>query len=284
MTPSGRAPVIDTLRVASATEVAAPSHGSDSPMPWTPSVLATSAFVVPFTRSTAAPRPGPTTVSAPTVESYWWKTWCRDDRLAEPRSPSRTAPGSMPRSGSRSTGSTGAPGRRRGSLVGGRRGQALVDDRVARQRAGGDPRELVGAGTRATVRVEPAGHDHDVAVGGHPADDRDRDPPARADLADVLPPLRVDGRAHPLLRLGDHHLERLEAGFAARDRIEVDEHPDPGAVGHLGGRARDAAGAEVLETGHESAIDEFQARLDEQLLGERVAHLNGRSLRRIVVA
>ena len=72
MTPRGRAPVIETLRVASATESAAPSHGSNAPTDWLPSVVATSARVVPLTRRTAAPRPGPATVSAPTVESYWW--------------------------------------------------------------------------------------------------------------------------------------------------------------------------------------------------------------------
>ncbi len=44
MTPSGRAPVIETLRVASATDSAAPSHGSNAPTDWLPSVVATSAL------------------------------------------------------------------------------------------------------------------------------------------------------------------------------------------------------------------------------------------------
>ena len=59
VTPSGRAPVIATLRAASATDIAAPSHGSGWPTGALPSVVATSAFVVPLMRSTAAPRPGP---------------------------------------------------------------------------------------------------------------------------------------------------------------------------------------------------------------------------------
>ncbi len=73
-------------------------------------MVATSALVVPLTRRTAAPRPGPATVSAPTVESYWWKTSWREARLADPSRASSTAPGSIPRSGRRSTGSIGAPG------------------------------------------------------------------------------------------------------------------------------------------------------------------------------
>jgi hypothetical protein len=53
--PSGRAPVIATLRVASATLRAAPSQGSRAPTDWLASVEATSAFVVPLIRITAAP-------------------------------------------------------------------------------------------------------------------------------------------------------------------------------------------------------------------------------------
>ena len=64
-----------------------------------------------------------------------------------------------------------------------------------------------------------------------------------------------DGGAHPLLGLADHDLERLHPGLAARDRIEVHEDAGPGPVGRLGRRARDAAGAEVLE-----AFDEARAR------------------------
>ena len=50
-------------------------------------------------RTIAAPWPGPATVFAWTVESYCSKTAWREARFALPRSASRTAPGSMPRSG-----------------------------------------------------------------------------------------------------------------------------------------------------------------------------------------
>ena len=142
----------------------------------------------------------------------------------------------------------------------------------------GIARHLARARRRPAVAVEPAFDDRDVAVGGHPADDRDRQAPALADLAHLGPAFREDGGAHPLLRLGDHHLERLEARLAPRDRVEVDQDPGPGPVGRLRRRAGDPAGAEVLESLDQPALDELEAGLDEQLLGERVADLDGRPL------
>ena len=129
-------------------------------------------------------------------------------------------------------------------------------------------------GVRAPVGVQPALDDRDVAVRGDPADDRDRQAPAGADLADLLPLRGEDRGAHPLLRLRDHDLERLEARLASRDRVEVDEHPGPAAVGGLRRRAGDPAGAEVLEALDQAALDELEAGLDEQLLRERVADLD----------
>src|SRR5439155_2131467 len=58
VTPSGRAPVIETLRAASATLIAAPRPGSSAATPWFASTDATSALLVPLMRSTGAPDPG----------------------------------------------------------------------------------------------------------------------------------------------------------------------------------------------------------------------------------
>ena len=167
--------------------------------------------------------------------------------------------------------------------VGGRRRDPGVDDRVARQRRGRDAGDLTGARRRPSVRVQPALDDRDVAVVGDPSDDRDRQAPALAHLADVVPALGQDGRAHPFLRLGDHDLEGREPRLAARDRVEVDHDPRPGPVGRLRGGAGDPAGPEVLEPLDEPALDQLEAGLDQQLLRERVADLDGRPLRRVVV-
>ena len=123
MTPNGRAPVIDTFRVASATLIAAPRYGSSAATPWTQSVEATRPSGVPFTRRTALPpRAGPATVLVCTVLSYCSVTQRRSAMFGEPSSPSRTRPGSIPRSGRSWPGSAGSPGagaarRRAGGLA-----------------------------------------------------------------------------------------------------------------------------------------------------------------------
>ena len=271
MTPSGRAPVIETLRVASATLSAAPSHGSRAPTAWLASVVATSALLVPRTRRTAAPWPG----SGDRVRADRRVVLLEDRpprgevRRADQRQQDR--PGvhaplrqsvADHRRGSR---------RRRRAPMGRRRGKPVVDDRVA------------GQGRRGHAGDLPAAlDDRDVAVVRHPPDDGDRQAPSCADLADNLPPVGPHDGEHPLLRLGDQHFERLEIGLAPRHRVEVD--PDPGArpVRGLRRRAGDAARAEVLETLHQAALDELERGLDQQLLGERIAHLNRRSLGRVV--
>jgi hypothetical protein len=147
VTPSGRAPVMATLRAASATLIAAPSHGSMALSAWFASVEATSAFVLPLILTTAAPWPGPSTVFAWTVESYCSKTGCRLARFAEPSSATSTAPGSIPRSGSPSEAVAGAPGAG-----------------AARRRVGGDATRSwtiaslvrAAAGMRASSRPPPA--------------------------------------------------------------------------------------------------------------------------------
>src|ERR1035437_7480911 len=97
--PSGRAPVMLTLRVASATDIWAPRYGSTALTDWLPSVVATRAFVVPLPRITAAPWPGHSTVLLWTDESYCSYTQRRLARLGLPRRATSTAAGSMPRSG-----------------------------------------------------------------------------------------------------------------------------------------------------------------------------------------
>src|SRR6185437_10850377 len=44
--------------------------------------------------------------------------------------------------------------------------------------------------------------------------------------------------------------------------------------GELGGGARDPGRAEVLDAGHQAAGEELEAALDQQLLQERVSHLD----------
>ena len=222
-------------------------------------------------------------MSAPTVESYWWKTAWRDARFGRSEQRQQDRAGVHAPLGEPVADRGGRARRRRTTAVGRRGRDALVDDGIARQRAAGIRASSRAPAAGPPVGVEAAFDDRDVAVGRHPPDDRDGQAPALAHLADGRPALGADGGAHPLLRLRDHDLERLEARLASRDGIQVDDDPRPGPIGGLGGRARDPAGAEVLEALDEAALDELQARLDEQLLRERVADLDGRPLGRVVV-
>ena len=177
----------------------------------------------------------------------------------------------------------GSAGRRGGTDSGGRASFAPVDDRLAGDGGDRDPRQLARAGARPTVRVEAALDDSQVAPGGHPPDHRGRQSPAPADLEHLREPIGAHDRAHPLLRLADHHLERRHPLLAPRHGVEVDDDAGAGAIGHLGGGAADAAGAEVLQPLDEAALDQLQRRLDQELLGERVADLDRRPLGRVVV-
>jgi hypothetical protein len=122
-----------------------------------------------------------------------------------------------------------------------------MDDRLAGQRPRRDPCEL-----RAATR------DRDIAVVRDASDDRHRETPAHGDFANVIPAVGPDDRAHPLLRLRDHDLERRHARLAKRDRVEVDGDPGARAIRRLRGRAGDPAGAQVLEALDQPTLDELE--------------------------
>ena len=79
---------------------------------------------------------------------------------------------------------------------------------------------------------------------------------------------------HPLLRLGQHDLVRRHAGLADRDLGEVDLDAAARAAGHLEGRRRQSRRAHVLDPDHGIRLEELEAGLHEELLGERVADLH----------
>ena len=156
------------------------------------------------------------------------------------------------------------------------------------RRAGSSVRRLaLDLVARALVREEP-GRDRadDLAVeeraqlagvgdladhGVHAA------PTARRRACTALEQLGPHDGDHPLLRLGDHDLPRLDARLAQRHAVEVDV--DAGAVArHLGERGGEPGGAAVLQRLDEPALDELERRLDQLLAGERVADLHGRPL------
>ena len=113
--------------------------------------------------------------------------------------------------------------------------------------------------------------------------DRDRQAPRSQTARTAGLALGPTIAQHPLLGLRDHHLERRHPG--SRRGIASRSTPIPvparSAVSEVA--QRDAAGAEVLEAHDEAPLDQLERRLDEELLGERVADLDGRPLGRVIV-
>ena len=211
---------------------------------------------MPLTRRTAAPWPGPATVSAPTVESYCSRQPGGEARFGEPSSASSTAPGSMPRSGSRSLGSIGRAGRRRGASVLGRAARP-ARGRWRRWSGAAGSGDLGASSGRprcppSTIVMSPSSVTRPMTAHGQA--------PAPADLEDVVPALRPDDRAAsaPATReimTSNGSMSGSRRGIASRST----RMPGPGSIGGLRRGARDAAGAQVLEPLDEPALDELEA-------------------------
>ena len=158
-------------------------------------------------------------------------------------------------------------------------GHRLVDDVVRLHGGRADDRALVGqtaGGDVGDALAVPPDAQH-LAVGDL-ADDGAVEVPAHAHLAHVGDLLVGDDRQHALLALADHDLPRLHVGLAQRHAVGVDVEAHVALARHLRAGAGEAGGAEVLHAHHELAVDELEARLDELLLGERVADLDARAL------
>ena len=82
---------------------------------------------------------------------------------------------------------------------------------------------------------------------------------------------------HPLLRFGQHHLVGRHALFPAADPVDVDVDPAMASMGELAGRAGEPGRAQILDGGDAVELVQPQARLTQQLLEERIAHLDRRS-------
>ena len=88
----------------------------------------------------------------------------------------------------------------------------------------------------------------------------------------------LDHAQHPLLGLRDHDLEGLHVGLAQRHLADVDVDPDLALRRHLGARRRQPRRAEVLQRDEQPALEQLQRALEQLLLLERVADLDGRAL------
>ena len=116
-------------------------------------------------------------------------------------------------------------------------------------------------------------HPEDPVV-GDPPDGGRRELPAGAHRLDLGHPGGLGHHQHPLLALAQQDLVRGHALFAGGHQAGIDLDPDAAARRHLRARAGEPCGPHVLDGDDEARGDELEARLEQELLGEGVAHLH----------
>ena len=213
VSPSGAAPTHARLAAHSSTASTVPVYGSAATRRPLPSIETPIDAPLSRTSTAASACSGRRTVREPTMQSY-----CSKQRPA--RRQVRRADQREQRV------VTGVQRRRRRRVDRRRRwrGRQVVQRAVVDQRRHGDVADQL-------IATEDP---HPPRV-GHLADDRPADLPL---LAHRQHRGRVVGRAdaqHPLLRFGDHDLERLHVAFAQRDPRDVDVDPDLAGARHLRG-------------------------------------------------
>ena len=110
------------------------------------------------------------------------------------------------------------------------------------------------------------------------------DLPARAHLEHLVEARGLADAQHPLLRLGDHDLEGRHVGLAQRHPGDVEVDADAALGRHLRRARRQPRRAEVLQRDEQAAVEQLQRALQELLLLEGVADLDGRALVGVVGA
>ena len=98
--------------------------------------------------------------------------------------------------------------------------------------------------------------------------------PLAENLEDLVFPALRGHQQHALLRFREHDFVRRHAGFALRHQVQFDLDARAPAAAHLAGRAREPRRAHVLYGDNRARLHGFQARLQQQLLQEWIAHLH----------
>ena len=130
---------------------------------------------------------------------------------------------------------------------------------------------------RRTRRRCAAGPTPSIGLGDL-ADDGGQHLPALAQAQHLGQALGRDDGEHALLALRGHDLEGLHAVLAAGHGGHVEVHAHLPVGRGLAGRAGEPGAAEVLDADDEAGVEQGEAGLDEALLLERVAHLDGGAL------
>jgi hypothetical protein len=119
-------------------------------------------------------------------------------------------------------------------------------------------------------------HGHKT-VAGHMSDGHGMQIPLREDLAYALLATGLRDDKHALLRFAEHDFVGAHALLAHGHEIEIDVHADATLGRHFAARAGDACGAHVLHADEQIFTDDLERGLEQQLLGEGIADLHGRT-------
>ena len=140
-------------------------------------------------------------------------------------------------------------------------------------------RRIVGKGPKRNVAdgLALVGQHHPAGIGNF-ADHREIQLPFGEDRFGHLFPARLQHHQHALLRFAEHHFIGGHAGFAARHLVHVENDADFAIGRHLDAGTGQARCTHILDRDNRVARHQFEAGLDQQFLGERIADLHGRTL------
>ena len=119
--------------------------------------------------------------------------------------------------------------------------------------------------------------DHVARVGNF-ADHGEVELPLAEDLLGLGLAAGLQHHEHALLAFREHHFIGRHAGLAARHLVHVEADAGAALRRHLDRRGSEARRAHVLDGDDRVGRHQLEAGLDQQLLGERIADLDGRAL------
>ena len=122
---------------------------------------------------------------------------------------------------------------------------------------------------------------HMAAIGlrfGDMADHREIQLPLLEDCLRKIFTTGLEHHQHPFLTLAQHHFIGRHPGFAARHCIHVEFDANAAFARHFHRRGRQPRCAHILNGDNRIGCHQFKAGLNQQLLGEGIADLNGGAL------
>ncbi len=140
-------------------------------------------------------------------------------------------------------------------------------------------RSLIGESGNRDVGLDLTFMTHNEPTGaGGLADNGEIQPPFAKDRLGLCFRAWAQHHQHALLALGEHHLIGGHSRFALGHMVEVQLDADAALARHLDRGGGEPRRAHILDGDDGVLLHQLQAGLEQQLFGERIAHLHGRTL------